>query len=126
MRHTKTFSKFSHLKNFILLSAILFLFYPISGFGEDSKKENLFGKTTQARIAVEKAWETYHDGALGGTLPSPKIQTKLEMDLHKSRALLAEAYDAEDRGDLGKTNNLIQKIMRITDRVIIESRVPKK
>jgi hypothetical protein len=126
MRHTKTFSKFSHLKNFILLSAILFLFYPISGFSEDSKKENLFGKTTQARIAVEKAWETYHDGALGGTLPSPKVQTKLEMDLHKSRALLAEAYDAEDRGDLGKTNNLIQKIMRITDRVIIESRVPKK
>jgi hypothetical protein len=126
MRHTKTFSKFSHLKNFILLSAILFLFYPISGFSEASKKENLFGKTTQARIAVEKAWETYHDGALGGTLPSPKVQTKLEMDLHKSRALLAEAYDAEDRGDLGKTNNLIQKIMRITDRVIIESRVPKK
>ena len=126
MRHTKTFSKFSHVKNFILLSAILFLFYPISGFSEDSKKENLFGKTTQARIAVEKAWETYHDGALGGTLPSPKVQTKLEMDLHKSRALLAEAYDAEDRGDLGKTNNLIQKIMRITDRVIIESRVPKK
>ena len=126
MRHTKAFSQFSRLKIFILLSAILFLFYPISGFGEDSKKENLFGKTTQARIAVEKAWETYHDGALGGTLPSPKVQTKLEMDLHKSRALLAEAYDAEDRGDLGKTNNLIQKIMRITDRVIIESRVPKK
>ena len=126
MRHTKAFSKFSRFKNFILLSAILFLFYPISGFSEDSKKENLFGKTTQARIAVEKAWETYHDGALGGTLPSPKAQTKLEMDLHKSRALLAEAYDAEDRGNLGKTNNLIQKIMRITDRVIIESRVPKK
>ena len=126
MRHTKAFSQFSRLKIFILLSAILFLFYPISGFGEDSKKENLFGKTTQARIAVEKAWETYHDGALGGTLPSPKAQTKLEMDLHKSRALLAEAYDAEDRGDLGKTNNLIQKIMRITDRVIIESRVQKK
>ena len=126
MRHTKAFSQFSRLKIFILLSAILFLFYPISGFSEDSKKENLFGKTTQARIAVEKAWETYHDGALGGTLPSPKVQTKLEMDLHKSRALLAEAYDAEDRGDLGKTNNLIQKIMRITDRVIIESRVPKK
>ena len=126
MRHTKAFSQFSRLKIFILLSAILFLFYPISGFGEDSKKENLFGKTTQARIAVEKAWETYHDGALGGTLPSPKAQTKLEMDLHKSRALLAEAYDAEDRGDLVKTNNLIQKIMRITDRVIIESRVQKK
>lgn len=126
MRHTKAFSKSSRLKNFILLIAILFLFYPVSGFGDNSKKENFFGKTTQARIAVEKAWETYHDGALGGTLQSPTAQSKLEMDLHKSRALLAEAYDAEDRGDLGKTNNLIQKIMRITDRVIIESQVPKK
>ena len=126
MRHTKAVFKFSRLKNFILLSAILVLLYPIPGFGEDFKKENLYGRTTQARIAVEKAWETYHDGALGGTLPSPKAQTRLEMDLHKSRALLAEAYDAEDKGDLGKTNNLIQKIMRITDRVIIESRVPKK
>lgn len=126
MRHTKAFSKSLPLKNFILLIAILFLFYPVSGFGENSKKENFFGKTTQARIAVEKAWETYHDGALGGTLQSPMAQSKLEMDLHISRALLAEAYDAEDRGDLGKTNILIQKIMRITDRVIIESQVPKK
>ena len=48
------------------------------------------------------------------------------MDLHQSRALLAEAYDAEDRGDMEKTNNLIQKITQITDRVIAESRVPKK
>ena len=126
MKYTKAFSKFSRLKNFILLSAILVLSYPIPGFGEDFKKENLYGRTTQARIAVEKALYTYHDCALVGTLPSPKVQTKLEMDLHKSRALLAEAYDAEDKGDLGKTNNLIQKIMRITDRVIIESRVPKK
>ena len=126
MRHTKAVFKFSRLKNFILLSAILVLLYPIPGFGEDFKKEILYGSTTQARIAVEKAWDTYHDGALGGTLPSPKDQTKLEMHLHKSRALLAEAYDAEDKGDLGKTNNLIQKIMRITDRVIIESQVPKK
>lgn len=44
MRHTKTFSTFSRLKNFILLSAILFLLYPISGFGEDSKKENLMAE----------------------------------------------------------------------------------
>ena len=126
MRHTKAFSKFSRLKIFILLSAILVLLDPIPGFGEDSKKENLYGRTTQARIAVEKAWETYHDGALGGTLPSPKAQTKLEMDLHQSRALLAEAYDAEDRSDMAKANNLIHRIMKITDRVIAESRVPKK
>ena len=126
MMQTKDFSNKSNLANFILLWAILSLIDPVSGFGEDFHKENNFGKTTPARVAVEMAWETYHDGALGGTLHSPKAQTKLEMDLHQSRALLAEAYDAEDRGDMEKTNNLIQKITQITNRVIAESRVPKK
>ena len=99
---------------------------PVSGNGEEFEKENSFGRTTKARLAVEEAWNVYHDGALGGTLQSPKIQTKLEMDLHKSRGLLAEAYDAEDGGDLKKTNKIIQKIMNITHRVIAESQVQKK
>ena len=123
---TKDFPTKSRLTIFILLWAILPLIDPVSGFGEDIHKEKIFGKTTRARAAVERAWETYHDGALGGTLHSPKAQTKLEMDLHQSRALLAEAYDAEDRSDMAKANNLIHRIMKITDRVIAESRVPKK
>jgi len=126
MMQTKDFSNKSNLANFILLWAILSLINPVLGFGEDFQKEKSFGKTTPARVAVEKAWETYHDGALGGTLHSPKAQTKLEMDLHQSRALLAEAYDAEDRSDMAKANKLIHKIMKITDRVIAESQVPKK
>ena len=126
MMQIKIISNKSILPNFIFLWAILFLTDPALGFGEDFQKESTFGRTTQARIAVEKAWETYHDGALGGTLHSPKAQTKLEMDLHRSRALLAEAYDAEDRGNLEKSNNLIQEVIQITNRVIIESRVPKK
>jgi hypothetical protein len=48
------------------------------------------------------------------------------MDLHKSRGLLAEAYEAEDNGKLKKTNKIIQKIMKITHRVIAESQVQKK
>lgn len=89
-------------------------------------EENAVGKTAQARLAVEQAWETYHHAALGGTLASPTVQTELEMNLHISRALLAEAYDAEDKGDMKTTHKLIAQIMQITDKVITESQEPKK
>ena len=116
----------SNLINFILLWTVISLIVPIPSFGEDFQKQSSYFRTTQARLAVEKAWDTYHDGALGGTLKSPKSQTKLEMDLHKSRTLLAEAYDAEDRGDKKTVNKLIYKIMQITRSVINESQEPKK
>ena len=110
----------------VLLWTVISLIVPIPSFGEDFQKQSSYFRTTQARLAVEKAWDTYHDGALGGTLKSPKSQTKLEMDLHKSRTLLAEAYDAEDRGDKKTVNKLIYKIMQITRSVINESQEPKK
>ncbi|MBT6662974.1 MAG: hypothetical protein HOB58_07425 [Nitrospina sp.] len=122
----KEFINKSNLAIFILLWATIFLMNPVSGSGEEFEKENSFGKTKKARLAVEEAWDVYHDGALGGTLQSPKVQTKLEMDLHKSRGLLAEAYDAADGGDLTKANEIIQKIMKITHGVIAESKVRKK
>ena len=122
----KEFINKSNLVIFFLLWATLFLMNPVSGSGEEFEKENSFGKTKKARLAVEEAWDVYHDGALGGTLQSPKVQTKLEMDLHKSRGLLAEAYDAADGGDLTKANEIIQKIMKITHGVIAESKVRKK
>jgi hypothetical protein len=122
----KEFINKSNFAIFILLWATLFLMNPVSGSGEEFEKENSFGKTKKARLAVEEAWDVYHDGALGGTLQSPKVQTKLEMDLHKSRELLAEAYDAQDGGDLTKANEIIQKIMKITHGVIAESKVRKK
>jgi hypothetical protein len=126
MTHKKEFLNKIYLASFIILWATLFLMGSVSGSAEEYKKANSFGKTTKARLAVEKAWDVYHDGALGGTLPSPKVQTELEMDLHQSRGLLAEADDAEDGGDLQKTNRIIQKIMKITHRVIAESQVQKQ
>ena len=114
------------LISLIPLFTALFMTNPGLVSGQKLQKEHHFGMTTQARLAVEKAWDVYHDGALGGTLQSPKIQTILEADLHKSRALLAEAYDAEDGGDMKKTMKLIKNIMQITHRVIAESKVEKK
>jgi hypothetical protein len=111
----------------ILLFCTFFSFITISsGFAEDFQENQAFDKTTQARLAVEKAWETYHHAALGGTLASPTIQTELEMNLHKSRGLLAEAYDAEDKKDLVTVDQLTNQIMNITKRVITESREPKR
>ena len=120
------FSNKTNLINLIFLWVVLTLIVPVPIFGKELQKQITYKRTTQARIAVEKAWDTYHDGALGGTLQSPKAQTKLEMNLHKSRALLAEAYDAEDRGDMKAVDELVYKIMQITRSVINESQEPKK
>ena len=112
--------------NYLKLFFAVILTISIFGFKNSSSHQNDFLITTKARIAVEKAWDTYHDGALGGTLPSPAIQTDLEMKLHRCRALLAEAYDAEDKGNDVKAKQLISKIMEISNNVVTESQVPKK
>ena len=112
--------------NYLKLFFGLILIISILGFKNSSSHQNDFLITTKARIAVEKAWDTYHHGALGGTLPSPAIQTDLEMKLHRCRALLAEAYEAEDKGDDVKAKQLIRKILEISNNVITESQVPKK
>ena len=126
MIQKKVFPNKSYLLIFVSLLTGIFMSNPQFVSGQDLQKERNFGRTTQARLAVEKAWDVYHDGALGGTLQSPKVQTMLETDLHESRALLAEAYDAEDGGDITKTVKLIKNIMQITHRVISESQVEKK
>ena len=112
--------------NYLKLFFAVILTISIFGFKNINSNQNDFLITTKARIAVEKAWDTYHDGALGGTLPSPAIQTDLEMKLHRCRALLAEAYDAEDNGNDVKAEQLISKIMEISNNVVTESQVPKK
>jgi len=125
-------SKTAELKIFLISTAsylffgIFFISFPALAFNDELNDNQILGKTAKARFAVEQAWETYHDAALGGTLASPEIQTKLEMDLHKSRALLAEAYDAEDRGDMKTVDKMIVEIMQIKNEVITESREQKR
>ena len=112
--------------NYLIFFLILILVIPFFGFKNSTPKQNDLLITTKARIAVEKAWDTYHHGALGGTLPSPAIQTDLETKLHLCRELLAEAYDAEDKGNTEKAKQLISKILLISNNVVTESQVPKK
>jgi hypothetical protein len=118
--------KNSRLAFLLATFAILCFTNPKPGFSGDLNENNTTLKTAQARFAVEQAWETYHDAALGGTLASPAIQTELEMNLHRSRALLAEAYDAEDKGDMKTVKKIIREIMTIKQKVVNESRERKK
>ena len=113
-------------RNYLNFYLFVFLIISILGFKNEDIKQSELLISTQARIAVEKAWDTYHHGALGGTLPSPVIQTNLEKKLHICRELLAEAYEAEDNGNIEKTKNLISKILIISNNVIKESQVHKK
>ena len=111
---------------FIIFFLMLPLVFAQGGWCEETLGRGLKSNTSLARLQVERAWETYHHAALGGTLSSPVSQTELEMNLHKSRALLAEAYEAEDKGDMKTVHKLIHQILRITDKVITDSQEPKK
>lgn len=117
-------SKSTRTQTTAILFLIFFLANPV--FSEDTPSNFSSQSTLEARIAVEKAWEVYHHAALGGTLASPSIQSHLESDLHKSRALLAEAYEAEEQGDEKSTQALVEKILNIVNTVIVGSQETKK
>jgi hypothetical protein len=121
MKYILRNKKNSRLAFLLATFAILCFTNPKLGFSGDLNENNTTLKTVQARFAVEQAWETYHDAALGGTLASPAIQTELEMNLHRSRALLAEAYDAEDKGDMRTVKKIILEIMAIKHKVVNET-----
>ena len=124
---TYNYIKKVYLVGFFIVSfLILPLIFAQGGWCEETLERGLKSNTSLARLQVEQAWETYHHAALGGTLSSPGSQTELEMNLHKSRALLAEAYEAEDSGDMKTAHKLIKQIMQITDKVIVESQESKK
>ncbi|QPJ62427.1 MAG: hypothetical protein G3M70_11315 [Candidatus Nitronauta litoralis] len=118
--------KTSTRKGLLGILAILLLAVPSSAFTGEVIKVSQVETTSDARRAVEKAWEVYHHAALGGTLASPTVQSQMEAKLHKSRALLAEAYEAEERGEQQTTETLIRRIMKITNTVIAGSQEPKK
>ena len=60
--------------------------------------------------SVEDAWESFHHAALGGTLASPDMQTKIEQALHESRLLLGDARKAARANDS-------QTVFKITNRI---------
>ena len=80
----------------------------------------------QASQATEQAWEEFHAAAIGGTLASPEVQSRIERLLHEARALLMEARKAGRDNQFDSVKILTQKIVLITQNIVQASREKKQ
>ena len=67
--------------------------------------------------SVNQAWDAFHRAALGGTLASPAIQTKIEQALHESRRLLVDAREAAHGHDQRTVFALITRIEELSKQI---------
>ena len=89
------------------------------------ERESTAAPIREAARATEEAWEEFHGAAIGGTLASPALQSKIEQQLHEVRSLLMEARKAERANKVDSVKTLTQKILQITDNIIQASRERK-
>lgn len=80
----------------------------------------------RAARAVDDAWEEFHQAAIGGTLASPVIQTKIESQLHEARALLMEARKAERKRDHQSVKIITNKLFVLSNQIVQASREKKQ
>jgi hypothetical protein len=80
----------------------------------------------RAGHAVDQAWEAFHRAALGGTLESPAVQTKIEGALHEARALLVRARDAAEVEDKDTVLALTARIEGIANQIQQDSKRRKQ
>lgn len=80
----------------------------------------------RADHAVDQAWEAFHRAALGGTLASPAIQTKIEGDLDEARHLLMQARDAAEAEDATTVLSLTARIEEMARQIQVDSQRQKQ
>ena len=93
--------------------------------------ESMAGDSSQniihgAAEAVDEAWEEFHSAAIGGTLASPAIQTRIESQLHQARSLLMEARKAGRRKDLRSVRMITEKVIELSSHIVKASREKKQ
>lgn len=91
-----------------------------------SDTQDSFQRIHVASQAVEKAWSEFHRSAIGGTLASPKIQTRIEQNLHEARGLLMNARKADRNGDHHSVIAITNQVVDITSSIIASSRERKQ
>lgn len=79
-----------------------------------------------AGVSVEEAWEAFHQAALGGTLCSPDMQTKIEQALHESRLLLVKARKAARVNDTFTVFEITDRIEKISHQIKEDSQRQKQ
>lgn len=113
----------------VLLCAVLGLpgSAPVWGAPPDApvNQESTTTLIRKAARAADEAWEEFHRAAIGGTLASPALQSRIERQLHEVRSLLMEARKAERDNQPDSVKGLTQKIFEITDIIIQSSRERK-
>ena len=80
----------------------------------------------EAEHDVDRAWETYHRAALGGTVASPALQADIEQHLHEARALVTQAQEAAERGEKRQVDRVVAAIKIHTSQAIKGSKEQKK
>ena len=126
----KTLLKRRHLVEVLLITCLLW--FPGDALTEGASPVKAEGKTESQHLihaaaqAVDEAWEEFHAAAIGGTLASPAVQTKIETQLHEARALLMEARKAERRGDHQSVKIMTDQLFELSNEIVQASREKKK
>ena len=94
--------------------------------GESMAEETSQSIILGAAQAVDEAWEEFHSAAIGGTLASPAIQTRIESQLHQARSLLMEARMAERQKDLRSVQTISEKVIELSHHIVRASREKKQ
>ena len=76
--------------------------------------------------AIDEAWEEFHRAALGGTLASPVLQTKIEEALNEGRRLLIKARIASEVEDPATVLKLTSRIDEISHQIKQDSKRRKQ
>lgn len=80
----------------------------------------------EAEHDVDRAWETYHRAALGGTVASPALQADIEQHLHEARTLVTQAQEAAERGEKRQVDRVVAAIKIHTSHAIKGSKAQKR
>ena len=80
----------------------------------------------EAALAVDGAWEEFHQAAIGGTLSSPASQTRIEGQLHQARALLMDARKAERNRDHHSVKIITSELFVLSNEIVQASRERKR
>ena len=94
--------------------------------GQHMAKERSQNIIHAAAEAVDEAWEEFHSAAIGGTLASPALQTRIESQLHQARSLLMEARKADRRNDLRSVRIITDKVIDLSSHIVRASREKKQ
>ena len=123
---------FQHQTIFGLLFVAIILTAPHGASGQHQPElgDTTDGSSRQliqsAAQAVDEAWEEFHQAAIGGTLASPDVQTKIEGQLHEARDLLMEARKAERSGDHRSVKIITDKLFELSHEIVMASREKKR